>query len=110
MSARAIVSGVLHRAPETRTSKSGKPYVLTTVREKHGEATRWWRCFVFDEAAIQEIARLSADDPIAVSGEFDCETYAPAGAESRLSWTIRADAVVSAKAKPKASKVEGRGE
>lgn len=110
MSARSIASGALHRAPETRTSKSGKPYVLATVLERHGEATRWWRCFIFDEAAIQEITLLSAGDPIALSGEFDCETYAPAGAESRLSWTIRADAVLGARAKPKGSKVGGRGE
>jgi hypothetical protein len=68
MSARPIVSGVLYRAPETRAGKSGKPYVLATVREKHGDATRWWRCFVFDDAPSEAIICLSAGDPIAVSG------------------------------------------
>jgi Single-strand binding protein family len=107
VSARAIVSGVLRRAPETRTSKSGKSYILATIREKHGETARWWRSFVFDEAAFHEITRLNAGDPVAVSGEFECETYAPACGESRLSWSIRADAILSAKAKPKA---KGRGQ
>jgi hypothetical protein len=97
MTDRAIVSGVLFRAPATKTSKAGKPYVFATIRSGSGEAARWWKCFVFSETAIEEISQLGDGDPIAVAGEFDCELYAPAGGESRLSWRITADAVLTAK-------------
>ena len=55
-----------------------------------------------NEFAIEEILRLCVGEPIAVSGEFDCALWTPeGGGESRLSWKITADAVLSAKAKPK---------
>jgi hypothetical protein len=101
MSARAIVSGVLLRAPVSETSKAGKSYVVATVREGSGETARWWKVFVFSESAIEEILRLGDGEPIAIAGEFDCELYAPPGGESRLSWKITADAVLSGRAKPK---------
>lgn len=103
MSARAIVIGALFRAPQTKISKAGKPYAIATIREGTGERVRWWKAFVFN-AAIEEVMRLGDGEPIAVSGEFDCELYAPASGESRLSWKITVDGVLSAqrKAKPKA--------
>jgi hypothetical protein len=104
MSDRAIVMGVLFKAPVEKTSKAGKPYLLATIRSGSGEVVRWWKAFVFSESAIEEIKRLEDGDPIAVAGEFDCQTYAPAGAESRLNWTIRPDAVLSARAKPRTAK------
>jgi hypothetical protein len=104
MSARAIVAGVLFRAPLAKTSKAGKPYVLATIRSGNGEAVRWWKAFVFSESAIEEINRLADGDPITVTGEFDCCLYSAAGAETRLSWSIRADAILSARAKPKTAK------
>jgi single-stranded DNA-binding protein len=103
MSARAIVSGMVFGPPASKISKAGNPYASATVREGSGEATRWWKVFVFNEAAIEEILRFVDGEPIAVAGEFDAEIYAPAGGEARVSWRIRADAVLSAK-KPKARK------
>jgi hypothetical protein len=103
MTDRAIVSGVLFRAPATKTSKAGKAFVFATIRSGSGEAARWWKCFVFSESAIEEISQLDDGAPIAVAGEFDCELYSPAGGESRLGWKIVADAVLSGnKPKPKA--------
>jgi hypothetical protein len=103
MSDRAIISGVLFRAPVTKTSKSGNLYVLATLRSGSGNVARWWKVFVFNESAIEEVSRLEDGDPIAVAGEFECEIYAPAGGESRLSWRITADAILSAR-KPKADR------
>jgi hypothetical protein len=104
MSARAIVSGVLFMAPASKTSKAGKPYVVATVRQGSGETARWWKVFVFSESPIEEILRLGDGEPIAVAGEFDCEFYTPPGGEPRLGWKITADAVLSARVKPKKSK------
>jgi hypothetical protein len=45
--------------------------------------------------------QLVDSEAISVSGEFDCEVYAPAGGDSRLSWKIVAEAILSARRKPK---------
>jgi hypothetical protein len=105
MSARAIVPGSLHNAAELRTSKNGNPFATFTIRESlNNGAARWWQAIAFSETAIEALKELAVAEPIAVAGELDCELYAPAGAESRLSWKITADAVLSARAKPKRSK------
>lgn len=106
MSDRAIVAGVLFRAPVEKISKAGRPYILATIRSGNGEAVRWWKVFVFSESAIEEMQRLEDGEPVTVSGEFDCSLYSPAGAETRLSWTIRADAILTARPKPKEPKPE----
>jgi hypothetical protein len=101
MSDRAIVSGVLFRAPAVKVSKSGKQYAFATIRSGSGDAARWWRVFAFGETAIEAISELGDGDPIAVAGEFDCELYSAAGGDSRLGWKIVADAILSARRKPK---------
>jgi single-stranded DNA-binding protein len=99
---RAIVSGTLHKAAEERTSKAGNPFATFTLREKVNGSTRWWSVVAFDEASIATVLSMKVGEPIAVSGEFSAELWTPeGGGEARLSWKITADAVLSAKAKPK---------
>jgi hypothetical protein len=38
VTAHILISGTLYRAPEQRTSKSGKPFVTGTLRVKDGDA------------------------------------------------------------------------
>jgi Single-strand binding protein family len=84
MSARAIVSGALHKPAEFRASKNGKPFATFTIRENLNGATRWWQAIAFSENMIEALKELAVGDPIAVAGEIDCALYAPAGGESRL--------------------------
>jgi hypothetical protein len=104
MSARANVAGVLFRAPAKKTSKAGKPYVIATIREGASDTTRWWRCFAFSDSFVDEIADGEA---IAVSGELGAELYTPEGGGSRVSWSIKADAVLTAR-RPKKEPKERR--
>jgi single-stranded DNA-binding protein len=104
MSARVLLSGVLFLPPASKVSKAGKPYAFATIREGSGQAARWWKCFIFSESAIEEVLRLGEGEPLAVSGEFDCELYTPPSGESRLSWRVTADAILSARAKPNSKK------
>ena len=53
MTARAIVGGVIFKAPRPKTSKAGKPYAIATIREGTGEHVRWWKAFVFNEFAMR---------------------------------------------------------
>lgn len=103
MSARAIVSGALHKAAEERTSKAGKQFATLTIRENVNGSTRWWQGICFNETTIEDLKELAAGEPLAVAGAIDAEIYAPAGSEGRLNWRITIDAVLSAR-KPKTRK------
>jgi Single-strand binding protein family len=101
MSARAIVSGVLFKAPIEKVSKAGNPFATFPIRENHNGATRWWQAIVFGESAIEVLKDMSIGEPIAVAGEITAEIYAPAGSESRINWRILVDGILSArKVKP----------
>jgi single-stranded DNA-binding protein len=96
MSATALISGKLFRTPEHRTSKTGKPFVTATIREGNGDAVTWWKVLCFSESGCEELKRLDDGDSVAVSGDFKVETF-DKGGEIRLSHTIFADRVISAR-------------
>ena len=104
MTARALVSGVIFKAPVEKISKAGNAYVTATIRDGKGDAARWWKALVFGDVAMAEVLRLGDGDPLAVAGEFDCQPYKTDAGEDRLSWSIMVDAVLSARAKPKKAK------
>jgi single-stranded DNA-binding protein len=110
MSAFAIVTGALYRAPEQRTSKAGKPFVTATIRAKDGEALQWWRVTVFSETAQAEIMRLAEGDSLAVQGSFKTELYTPDGGETKLSLSIIADRVLALRQPPKERKAKTPGD
>jgi hypothetical protein len=102
MSARAIVSGALHKAAEERTSKAGKPFATLTIRENVNGSTRWWKGIAFDEGAIAVLKELPAGSPIAVVGEIDAEIWTPEDSSSpRMSWKLTVDAVLTARRREK---------
>jgi single-stranded DNA-binding protein len=103
MSARAIVSGVLHKAPETKVSKNGNSYARATIRDGKGDDANWWACLIFSAAAVEEVHRLEPGDPIAVAGEIKAAIYTPPGKEPRVNLTIMVDNVLSARKPPKAT-------
>jgi single-stranded DNA-binding protein len=100
----ALVNGQLFRAPEQRTSKTGKPYVTATLKVKDGEASQWWRVTAFSESAQAEIMRLAEGDSLAVQGSFKAEIYTPDGGETKLSLSIIADRVLALRQAPKERK------
>jgi hypothetical protein len=102
MSARAIVTGALHKPAEIRTSKNQNQFAVFTLRENINGATRWWQAIAFSESAIETLREMQVGEPIAVAGEITAEIYSPAGSEGRINWRCTVDAVLTArKAKPK---------
>lgn len=100
MSAHVLVSGTLFRAPEQKVSKSGKPFVVATIRAKDGEASQWWKIIVFSESAGAELLRLADGDAVSVQGALRVETYTKDG-ETRINLTCIADAVMALRQPPK---------
>jgi single-stranded DNA-binding protein len=99
----ALVSGSLFRAPEKKTSKSGKDYVTATIRAKDGDASQFWRVTAFSESAQAELMRLVDGDAVSVQGPLKVETYEKDGA-TKLSLSVVADRVLALRQPPKARK------
>ena len=95
MSARAIVSGVLFKAPIEKASKAGKPFATFPICENHNGATRWGQAIAFSESAIEALKDISVGEPITVAGEITAEIYAPGSSESRINWRITVSTVVT---------------
>lgn len=93
----ALVSGVLFRAPEKKTSQAGKPYVVAKVRTTAGE---WWRLTTFSESAQAELMRLGDGDAVAAQGRLDVSTYQKDG-ETRVGLGLIADHVLALRAEKK---------
>jgi single-stranded DNA-binding protein len=104
MSAFAIVTGALYRAPEQRTSKAGKLFVTATIRAKDGDASQWWKVAAFSESVQAEIMRLSEGDAVSVQGSFKAELYTFEGGEPRVSLSIVADKALALRQPPKERK------
>jgi hypothetical protein len=105
MTLRAIVTGSLSKVPVEKTSSRGNAYLIASVREGSGDATRYVSAFIFAEDEIETVRSLQVGEPISVAGELTVELSEWNG-ESRLNWKITADAVLSARAKPKQAKLQ----
>jgi len=47
MSAKVLVEGTLNKAGEWRNTRTGRPFVVATLREREEPDIRWWRLFAF---------------------------------------------------------------
>lgn len=102
MSAVVLASGVLHKKPERKTSKSGNGYVAATLRVREANATyQYWRLTSFDEAAQAELLRLDEGDSLSVQGLLRAEVYTPPEGAPRLSMNVIVDQALAAKPKPR---------
>lgn len=101
MTAFAIVTGILFKPPEQRTSKTGKPFVTATIRAKDGDASQWWRVTAFSESAQAELMRVTEGDALSIQGAFKAELFQPDGGETRLSLSVIADQVLALRQPPR---------
>ena len=104
MTAHALVTGTLFRAPEQRLSKAGKPYTTATIKVRDGDAAQFWRVTAFSDTAQTELLRLGDGDALSVQGALKAELYRPDGGEARLSLSLVADAVLALRQPPRERK------
>lgn len=99
----ALVSGVLFRAPATRTSKSGRPFTTATLKTSDGDAAKFVRVTAFSDTVREDLEGLGDGDALSVTGKLEAELYQPDGAAPRVSLSIVADKVLVLK-KPERTK------
>ena len=92
MTVHVLVSGVLYRNPEQRTSKAGRPFVTATIRAKDGDGSQWWKAVAFCEDARAAFLRLGDGEAVCAQGALQVETYERDGA-TRVSLGVVVDVV-----------------
>jgi single-stranded DNA-binding protein len=104
MTAFVLVSGALSRAPELKTSKSGKAYVTATVKVAADGAAEFWSILAFSESAQAELLRLGEGDKISVQGTFKVDLYTARDGQTRINRTMFADHVLALRQPPRERK------
>lgn len=82
MTIRALVTGTLHDAPQSRTSKQGNAYAKGKLRMEENGATVWCSLLAFGDAAelllgLEAGASLSASGTASMSVWRDTSSCAP---------------------------------
>jgi len=101
MTAFVLVSGALPRAPELKTSKSGKSFVTATIKVAADNAVDFWSVLAFSETAQAELMRLGEGDKLSVQGPLKVEPYTARDGQTRISKTIFADRVLALRQPPR---------
>jgi single-stranded DNA-binding protein len=111
MSAHVLVTGSLFRAPEQRTSQSGKRYTVATIKAAGADnaPSEFWSVLCFSDTGQKELLRLGLNEKLAVQGALRIETYSTDG-ETRISRTVFADSVLALRAPPKEKKPKPSGQ
>ena len=99
-----LVHGALHRMPESRMSKAGKPFAMATLTVNEGSARQFVKCFAFGETAQAELMRLKEGEQVAVQGSLKAGVYTPTDGEPRVSLAISADHVLPLRQPPRTKK------
>lgn len=97
MSILSLVSGTLHRDPETRAGKKGDFTIATVKHLDGGGRAQFVRVTAFDPDAAAELAGLSKGDAVTVTGRLEAEIYQKDGEPPRVSLSIVAERVVALK-------------
>jgi hypothetical protein len=106
MSAFALITGTIFRAPIQKIAKSGKPYTTCTVKVRSDDSGGdFWNVLIFSESAQLEMLRLEAGDAVSIRGEMRLEIFEKDG-QARISRSIFADALLGLRPAPRTSKAK----
>jgi hypothetical protein len=104
-----LVSGTIFREVAQRTSKTGKPYVVTTIRIKDGDAWQFIRTTAFSETEQSELLLLLESDALAVAGPLKAELYTAQNGATKIALSIISDKVLPLKQQPNKCEVKAFG-
>jgi single-stranded DNA-binding protein len=101
MTAYALVSGSLSRAPEVKTSKGGKPYTTATIKITADKVAEFWSVMAFGETAQAELSRLKVGDAVTAQGSFKVENYTARDGQTKINRTVFADLILALRQPPR---------
>lgn len=93
----ALIAGKLYGAPASRTAKSGNPYATAKVRVPVAEGrSEFVNVIAFSTTAVAALLALADGDSVALSGELTVGTYQAKDGATRVSFDLKAHAVLTA--------------
>jgi single-stranded DNA-binding protein len=101
MSAFALITGALFRAPEQKTSKAGKPYVIAMVKVAADNTVEFWSVMAFSDSVQAELLRLNEGDKISAQGSLKVEPYTARDGQVRIKRTCFADRILALRPPPR---------
>jgi single-stranded DNA-binding protein len=106
MSAYALISGVIFRAPVQKISKAGRPFTSCTVKAGSDDNAGgdFWSIVCFSESGQLELLRLEAGDAVSIRGKLKLETYVANDGTTKISRSIFADAALGLRPVPRTPK------
>jgi single-stranded DNA-binding protein len=108
MSAFALVTGTIFRAPVQKISKAGKPFTTCTVKAGSDDSASsdFWSIICFSESAQLEMLRLEVGDAISIRGKMELKTYVANDGQTKISRSIFADAALGLRPAPRTPKAK----
>jgi len=95
-----LITSGLQRAAEQKTSASGKPYTIATLRVKADDAQQFFRVMAFDPELQTALLDMKSGDGVSVTGRLSAELYTGKDNQPRLSLSVMADQVLPITRKP----------
>jgi hypothetical protein len=108
----ALISGVLFKPAEQRTSsKSGRVFVSAVIKVggETGDA-EFWQLTAFSQSVQTELLRLSAGDALSAQGKAKFELWQRDGGEVRISRSLFADQILALRAAPRERRAKAKAE
>jgi hypothetical protein len=105
----AMVTGILHAQPITKTTKSGHSVRFFKLKIPRGPSFEWWMCSVFSPAAREELEAFEAGDPICVIGSLNIELYVFEG-KTKINRDLSVSRIIGIKAPDKTRRDAGKAE
>ena len=108
----ALIGGKIAKKPEQRQSKSGKPFVTTSLSANVGNGESVFVSVIaFDPAPCRALLALDTGDSVSIAGSLTPKTYTAKDGTIRATLDVVASQVLSPYAiKKKREATQGQGE
>jgi single-stranded DNA-binding protein len=112
MSAFVLVTGVLFKPAEQRTSsKTGRVFVSATLKVGgENSDAELWQITAFSQSVQSELLRLGAGDALSCQGKLKVELWQRDGGEVKISRSLFADQILALKAPPRERRAKAKAE
>lgn len=98
---RALLTGVLYGAPESRTAKSGKAFVTAKVRADDGKGGSVFCSLVAFGDQADRLATLPAGAALSASGKAEVQAWISKAGEPQAGLSLVVDELSALKPKPR---------
>ncbi len=98
---RALLTGTLHADPESRTSKTGKPYCTARLKADSGDGNMVWCSLIAFGQEGERLAMLKAGTAISVSGRAKLSSWLGKSGEPAAGLSVVVDEVAALRGKPR---------